>query len=118
MGRFFTAFPVLATSSGNMAATASSGGGANANLTLLAAGSTLDSRTISSVAWSYTTAPTSGRITIYDGTTSTAAAMFDLDIVAQGADGWVFSPPLKATAGRPITCVLTQGGSSVYGPVV
>lgn len=123
MNKFFQYPPISATSSGNLAASASSGGGSNGTVTLSAAGSTLDRRTIQSIAWCYSTTPSTGFVRVYNGTSS-GSLMFETEVLAQGLDGWVFNPPLAATPGNAITCIILQAGSSVigrlqaYGPVV
>ena len=110
---------VFATSSGNIAATASCGGtsdGLDAMLSLIstaAPASSGISRHLDRVLWSYTTTPSSGRLKVFDGTSS-GALLCDLDILAQVPDGIAF-PPLKGTPGNKITVQLAQAGSSVIG---
>lgn len=122
--KFFQEPFLVATSSGNLAQTASSGGGSNATITLSAAPSSADRRTIRSVTWSYsTTPPSSGYIRVYNGTSS-GALIFGNEVTQAGYQSHTFSPPLAATPGNAITAILTQAGSSVigylqaYGPVV
>lgn len=101
-------------STGNLAATASSGGGANATVTISSPASTALRAYLSEVVWSYSTDPTgTAQCLIYDGTSS-GVLMHQVDIAAGGPDGWVFGP-LGATPGNPITVRLTQAGSSIVG---
>jgi hypothetical protein len=115
MNKFFQFPPIAASSAlGNLCTTASSGGGANGNLTLPAAPSSLDRRTLHSAVWSYNATPTAGAVRFYNGTTA-GTLMCELDVGTAGVDGWVFYPPLVATPGNVITGVITQAGSSVIG---
>lgn len=111
--RFFVGTPVVASSSANLAATASSGGGANAVVSLAAPASSGGQRVLSEALWSYSTTPAPGGIKVFDGTSS-GAVLLDLDITAAGVDGIVFAP-LTGTPGNAVTVELLQAGSSITG---
>jgi len=61
------------------------------------------------VAWSYSTAPTGGRLTISDGINNT----FDVDITASGPGG--FGVSWLATKETNVVVTLYAGGASVVG---
>lgn len=110
---YFKGFPVSATSSGNLAASASSGGGANATVTLAAPGATSQRRYLTEVVWSYSTTPAPGGLSVYNGTSS-GALMLALDITAGGPDSLTFGP-LGGSPGNAVTVQLLQAGSSIIG---
>lgn len=110
--RYTASIPYAATSSGNLATTASCGGGLPATVTLSAPASSGLRRFISDVAWSYSTTPSSGELNIYNGTSS-GALVFTAHITAQGLDS--LSLNLGGTPGNAITVQLLQAGSSIIG---
>ena len=112
MAQYFKGTPIPG-STANIAASASSGGGADAKITFAAPASSGIRNVLTSVAWSYSTAPSSGALRVYSGSSS-GSLICELDITAQGPDGWQFEP-LGATPGAAMTVILTQAGSSVVG---
>ena len=92
--------------------TSSSGGGDHA-VAAIGAGSTNSSAYLSRIVWSYQTAPTSGGINIYAGS-STAGVITSFDITAAGPDSISFDP-LGGVTGTAVTVELLEGGSSVIG---
>lgn len=115
MARVQQGFPVYATSSGNVVATASCGGGANGVINF-AAPSTVGTATnyLSDVVWSYSTTPSTGRLTVYDGTSS-GAIILQVDINGMGPDTLRLNAPLAGTPGRAMAVELLQAGSSIIG---
>lgn len=65
-------------------------------------------RIINAVQWSYTAAPTGGRLTISDGTTR-----FDVDITAAGPGG--FGLCIPGDAGTEVVITLAAGGAGIVG---
>lgn len=113
MSRYTKAFPVYATSSGNLAATASSGGGAHATVTLAAPGSTTMRTFLTDIIWSYSTTPTTGGLSVYNGTSS-GALIFNSHVTAVGPTALELGP-IGGTPGNAITVQLLQAGSSIVG---
>ena len=112
--RIMRGAPYVASTS-LMAATASSGGGANAVVAISSQASTSVRAYLSEIVWSYSTDPTgTATCTIYDGTSS-GTAVWQVNIAAGGPDGWVFGPLGGMTPGNAITVELTQAGSSIIG---
>ncbi len=68
---------------------------------------------LTQVAWSYSAAPTGGRLTVEDG----AAVVFDLDITAAGPGHIAFPNPLRGEVGQALTVKLAAAGASVVGKV-
>lgn len=62
------------------------------------------------VAWSYSAAPTGGKLTIKDGVT----AVFEVDITAAGP-GSIPLPPVRGTANTALVVELAAGGVAVTG---
>jgi hypothetical protein len=97
-----------ATSDNNTPAT-----NTNAVITYAAAGAG-QVNVISGVAWSYSAAPTGGRLKIEDGSGN---IVFDIDITAAGPGFIPFRPPKKGTANTALILTLYAGGSGVQGKV-
>lgn len=105
--------PFTATSSGNLAQTASSGGGASAVVNLATAASTNAARFLTDIIWSYSTTPTgSPTLTVYDGTSSGAPI---LRVGLALADVGHLRVPLRSSVGSQMAVELTQAGSSIIG---
>jgi len=101
----------VAGSADNVAA-----GSAGAASILTITGQTGRNVIISQIAWSYSSAPTNGGITIKDSAGS-PVTYFNLDITAAGPDGWTFSPPLSIAAGLNAVITLAAPGGSIQGRV-
>lgn len=63
------------------------------------------------VAWSYSGAPTGGRLTIADGSDT----ILDLDITAAGPGSITFGRGKQGHAGRAMTITLASGAGAVVG---
>lgn len=86
----------------------------NAVITLAAPGAT-KVNVISGVAWSYSAAPTGGRLRIEDVSGTT---IFDIDITAAGPGYIPFVPPKKnAALNTAMIITLFSGGGAVQGKV-
>jgi hypothetical protein len=74
-------------------------------------GSTTSPNYLGSVEWSYSTAPTGGRLTIAtpDGN------LRDLDITNAGYAQVVFEPPMDCGTNKTVTISLAAGGAAVTG---
>jgi hypothetical protein len=68
---------------------------------------------IHQVQWSYSAAPTGGRLRIQDGATD----VFDIDITAGGPGSITFSPPRRCSALSVVTSVLAAGGAGITGKI-
>jgi hypothetical protein len=68
---------------------------------------------IGGVAWSYSAAPTGGKLTILDGTDK----VFEIEITAAGPGFIPFPFPKRGTLGRSMTVTLAAGGGGVTGIV-
>lgn len=108
--RIFRTLPLTASSSVNLAATASSGGGAN-GVVNLAAPTNGDRWVLENVIVSYTTTSTGG-LNVYNGTSS-GTLMFAADIWNEG----ITQIDLNLTAGpnNAMAVELLQAGSSIIG---
>jgi hypothetical protein len=95
------------------AADAAVAGAANAAATWTRAGVAGASHVLSGVWWSYSAAPTGGRLTVSDGTITYR----DLDVTAAGPGFLPCNPPLKMPAGRPLTLTLAAAGVGVAGKI-
>ena len=105
--------PLFASSSVNLAATASSGGGANAVVNLAASTITDPSQwSIRNVLVSYNASGTGG-LNVYKGTSS-GALMTAVDITSAGVRNIDFGG-LSAPPGNAMAIELLQAGSSVVG---
>lgn len=60
--------------------------------------------------WSYSAAPTGGRLYVNDG----GDTIFDVDVTAAGP-GAMQLPPLRGTAGNAMTVNLAAGGATIVG---
>lgn len=116
MPQFFKPLPINASSSENLATSDSSGGGANAVVSLSAPATTGRKRVLNEVMFSYSTTPETGGLKVFNGTSS-GALMLDLAITADGPDAFFF-PPLAASQGKGLTVELLQAGSSITGKLV
>lgn len=67
---------------------------------------------ISGVAWSYSAAPTGGRLTIEDGA---GVVVLDLDITTAGPDSVQFVPPKRGTMNTALIVTLAAPGGAVVG---
>jgi hypothetical protein len=103
--------PLFASSSVQLAATASSGGGANAVVNLPAAAS--KQWTIENVIVSYTTTSSGGGLNVYAGTSS-GAVICAVDVLQEGVTAIQFGG-LSAGEGNAMTVELLQPGSSIIG---
>lgn len=116
--RYTRGVPIAATSSENVATSASSGGGASAIIQLAAPGSTGSRRFLSYANWSYSTTPAApasiGGFKLYDGT-STGGLMMHIDITDPGPGEFLPPVPIGASPGNKLTVELLQAGSSVTG---
>lgn len=79
-------------------------------LTFTAAGENM-ANVLSGLAYSYSAAPTGGRLTIADG----SETVLDLDITAAGENTIEFKPPRKGRANRAMTVTLAAGGAGITG---
>lgn len=68
---------------------------------------------INGVAWSYSAAPTGGRLTITDD----GNTVLDIDITAAGPGSLCFAHPLKGTANKAVVVTLAAGGGVIVGKV-
>ncbi len=96
-----TARSTHAASTGNTAATSS---GTAATLTYGAIQG--QAHVLGGVAWSYSAAPTSGSLTVKDGSDT----VFQIDITAAGPGFVPFNPPLKGKPKNSMTVTLADGG--------
>lgn len=76
------------------------------------AGVSVHNHYVSAVVWSYSAAPTGGRITIVDNANST---VFDIDITAAGKQDVYFNPPLCLAAGSTTAKIILAAGGAVTG---
>jgi hypothetical protein len=90
----------------NCCSGASSGGAAS---TLALAPTTGRRVNISAFLWSYSSAPTGGRLSISDGTNT----ILDIDITAAGPGSWVPPVPLAGATSATLTVTLAGGGGAV-----
>lgn len=91
---------------------ATSAGGAAVSITLAAVTGPDRKRVIDRVDWSYSAAPTGGRLTIASG----AQATYDLDIAAAGPGVVDFSRGgFKGLAATSLVVTLAGGGGAVVG---
>lgn len=65
------------------------------------------------VHWSYSAAPTGGKLTVKDG----ATVIDEVDIIA-GGPGSLSLPPAVGTANTAMTVELAAGGASITGKLV
>lgn len=63
-----------------------------------------------SIVWSYSAAPTGGRLTVAGG-----GFGIDIDIIAGGPDYIPFNIPQHATDDGPIVITLAAGGANIVG---
>lgn len=89
-----------------------SGAGTAATITL-AAGSASQVRCLDQVAWSYSAAPTGGRLTI----ASTGGVTFDVDTPATGLNNLILSAPYRGMPGQTVVVTLAAPGGAVIGKV-
>jgi hypothetical protein len=108
-GPVVTPLPALAST--NLCAAA---GAANSTAAVTLDAETSPSRphVISQILWSYSGAPTGGRLTVQNHTD----IVVDLDITASGPDGVRFDPPLLMAAGTTAT-VRLHPAAGVTGKV-
>lgn len=66
---------------------------------------------IASIHYSYSAAPTGGRLTITDGGTT----VFNIDIIAGGENSLYFDPPLAGLHNSAVVVTLAAGGGVVVG---
>lgn len=69
---------------------------------------------IPAIIFSYSAAPTGGRLTIEDGTGN---VVFDIDITAAGAGRVAFRPLLRGTANTDLIITLFAAGAAVVGKI-
>jgi hypothetical protein len=100
--------PILGTTADVVVASAN----ADAVITYSAAGAGI-SNAITGVAWSYNGVPTTGRLTVADGSN----VIFDIDITTAGPGVFTFPFIKKGTANTAMTIKLFAGGSNVVGKV-
>lgn len=86
---------------------------ANGAATVTYAATASLSSVISGIAFSYSGAPTGGRLTISDG----ANIVFDVDITSAGAGFFPFAAPVKGSINTALTVTLAAGGAGVIGKV-
>lgn len=86
--------------------------GAVATITL-PAGSATQSRVLDRICWSYSAAPTGGRLTI----ASTGQTSFDIDITAAGPGFFNFDSPFRGLPGQTLVVTLAAPGGAVIGKV-
>ncbi len=67
--------------------------------------------TLGAIFFSYSAAPTGGRLTVTDG----GATVFDLAITGAGPDAIYFDPPLSGTQNAALVITLAAGGGTVAG---
>jgi len=67
---------------------------------------------VSSISWSYSSAPTGGRVTIVD---SGGDTLDDFDITAAGPGERVYEWPIQGVPGNGMTITLAGGGGSIVG---
>jgi hypothetical protein len=69
------------------------------------------SHVISGIAWSYSAAPTGGRLQVGDNNYT----VLDIDITASGAGSIIFSRPMRGTPNTALIVTLAAGGGAVSG---
>lgn len=82
-------------------------------LTLAAPTDTARRRVFSSVHWSYSGAPTGGRLTI----ASSGQSTYDVDITAGGPGYLTFPDNFRGAAGQTVVLTLAAGGAGVSGKI-
>lgn len=86
--------------------------GAVATITL-PAGTAAQQRVLDAVYWSYSAAPTGGRLTI----ASTGQPSFDVDVFAAGPGSVVLTNPFRGMPGQTVVVTLAAPGGAVVGKV-
>lgn len=88
--------------------------GSNAAAVVTVAAVAAKCHAVSGVAWSYSGSPTSGSLTIENGSGTT---VFSLDITAAGPGSVLFGKPMRGAANTALIVTLAAGGSGVVGKV-
>lgn len=91
----------------------STGGAANQAATVAISGVAGVGVYCSGVVWSYSGAPTGGRLTIQSGSDT----LLDIDIAVSGPDSVMFPQPLLLGNSAAVTFTLAAGGGGVTGKV-